>query len=78
MPQSTGFLCGKEELVQGAIAHGYIGPRPLGHGMKVDRQEIVGLVVAMEDWLAQEHEERLIGYGTKSRSLSEHWQARPE
>ena len=33
--------------------------------MKVDRQEIVGLVVAVEDWLAQDHEERLIGYGTK-------------
>jgi len=64
-PQSTGFLCGKEELVQAAISHGYIGPRPLGRGMKVDRQEIVGLVVAVEDWIAQDHEERLIGYGTK-------------
>lgn len=64
-PQSTGFLCGKEELVRAAISHGYIGPRPLGRGMKVDRQEIVGLVVAVEDWLAQDHEERLIGYGTK-------------
>ncbi len=64
-PHSTGFLCGKKAMVQAAAAHGFIGPRPLGRGMKLDRQEIVGLVVAVEDWVAMDHEERLIRYGAK-------------
>ena len=64
-PQSAGFLCGRKELVKAAVAHGFIGPRPLGRGMKIDRQEIVGLVVAVEDWVNMDHEERLVGYGAK-------------
>ena len=64
-PHSTGFLCGRKELVQAASAHGFIGPRPLGRGMKIDRQEIVGLVIALEDWLSMDHEERLVSYGSR-------------
>ena len=41
-PQSTGFLCGKKELVQAAAAHGFIGPRPLGRAMKIDRRRSSG------------------------------------
>ncbi len=33
--------------------------------MKIDRQEIVGLVVAVEDWLNTDHEERLVSYGAR-------------
>ena len=64
-PHSTGFLCGKKDLVKAAVAHGFIGPTPLGRGMKIDRQEIVGLVVALEEWFRTDHEERMVGYGAK-------------
>ena len=33
--------------------------------MKMDRQEIAGLVVAVEDWINTDHEERLVGYGAR-------------
>ena len=68
-PQSTGFLCGKKEMVRAAVSHGFIGPTPLGRGMKVDRQEIVGLVVAVENWLTTDHEERLVGYGARFSAI---------
>ena len=64
-PHSTGFACGRKDLIDAVAAHGFIGPRPLGRGMKMDRQEIVGLVVAIENWLSIDHEERLVGYGAK-------------
>jgi L-seryl-tRNA(Ser) seleniumtransferase len=64
-PHSTGFACGKEGLMDAVTAHGFIGPRPLGRGMKVDRQEIIGLVAAVEDWFTMDHEERLVEYGAK-------------
>lgn len=70
-PHSTGLVCGNADLVYAASQHGFIGPRPLGRGMKMDRQEIVGLVVAIENWLTSDHEKRLVDYGTKF-SIIEH------
>ena len=64
-PHSTGFACGKKDLIEAVTAHGFIGPRPLGRGMKMDRQEIVGLAVAVEAWVNTDHEQRLVDYGAK-------------
>ena len=64
-PHSTGFLCGTKDLVDAAVAHGFIGPRPVGRGMKIDRQEIVGLTVALKEWLSMDHESRLVEYGAR-------------
>ena len=61
----VGVLVRKGLRVQAAAAHGFIGPRPLGRGMKMDRQEIAGLVVAVEDWINTDHEERLVSYGAR-------------
>lgn len=57
-PHSTGFVCGRKDLIEAVTAHGFIGPRPIGRGMKVDRQEIVGLVVALDSWFSTDHEKR--------------------
>ena len=64
-PHSTGFACGRKDLIEAVTAHGFIGPRPLGRGMKMDRQEIVGLTVAVEAWVKADHEQRLVDYGAK-------------
>jgi len=58
-PHSTGFACGRQELIEEVTAHGFIGPRPIGRGMKVDRQEIIGLVTAIDIWFSTDHEKRL-------------------
>ena len=57
-PHSTGFVCGRKDLIEEVTAHGFIAPRPLGRGMKVDRQEIVGLLTAIENWFSTDHEQR--------------------
>ena len=62
-PHSAGYVCGKADLIEAVAAHGFIGPQPFGRAMKMDRQEIVGLVAAIDGWLTMDHEERLIGYG---------------
>lgn len=64
-PHSTGILCGKRDLVEAAAAQGFIGfetvtgPRPLGRAFKVDRQEVVAVVVALRHWFSMNHEDRL-------------------
>ncbi|RMF87915.1 MAG: aminotransferase class V-fold PLP-dependent enzyme [Nitrospinota bacterium] len=67
-PHSTGIVTGKRELVQAAVAQGFIGfelanqqglPTPFGRPLKVDRQEVIGVVAALRLWFSIDHEERL-------------------
>lgn len=65
-PHSTGFLCGKKELVEAAVGHGFIAPgKPFGRAMKMDRQEIIGLATALSEWYSADHEERILIAGGK-------------
>jgi D-glucosaminate-6-phosphate ammonia-lyase len=69
-PQSTGLILGREDLVELAAANGFIGfetsaSLTLGRGMKVDRQEIFGCVVALREWLSIDHEQRLTRYSER-------------
>lgn len=64
---SSGILCGKKELVEAASMQGFIGYETVSEGkafgrpMKLDRQEIVAVVAALQDWMAMDHDRRLAG-----------------
>ncbi|MDA0746966.1 MAG: aminotransferase class V-fold PLP-dependent enzyme [bacterium] len=67
-PNSTGILCGKKELVEAAYAQSFIGfetsdLETVGRPLKLDRQEVVAVVVALQEWLEMDHEAR----------IAEHW-----
>ena len=73
-PHSTGFVCGDAGRVRAAAANGFIafetdGGRAFSRPMKVDRQEVVGVVTALEAWFSMDHEERLIGIESKATAL---------
>ena len=55
-PQSTGILMGKKEII--AAARLSAPPRgfTIGRGMKVNKEEILGLYVALERYLSQDHD----------------------
>lgn len=62
-PNSVGFLCGRKEFVEAAALHGFTSfeleqNRAFGRGYKVDRQEVVALVVVLREWFALDHQER--------------------
>jgi L-seryl-tRNA(Ser) seleniumtransferase len=63
-PNSTGILCGRRDLVQAARHNGFLSYETLdnhsvGRGYKLDRQEIVAVTAALQEWLTLDHEERL-------------------
>ena len=81
-PHSSGFLCGKKELVEAAADHGFMafqhkGGKAFGRPMKVDRQEIIGVVTALEQWLTMNHEDRLLGYEEKIETLQRELRGAP-
>ena len=55
-PQSAGILMGKKEIIAAARLH--MPPRgaTIGRGMKVNKEEILGLYVALEKYIHLDHE----------------------
>ena len=45
------------------------GHLPIGRGLKLDRQEIIGTYVAVKEWLNMNHEDRLYGYDARAQKL---------
>lgn len=85
-PQSTGIACGKKQLVASVRAQGFIGFEvawhvpderawrghlPIGRPMKVDRQEIVGVVAALKRWFSMNHEDRFLAYKRKFDAIQQ-------
>ncbi len=53
-PQSTGILAGRQDLIEAARLH-HAPNGNIGRGMKVGKEEIVGLVVALERFVSLDH-----------------------
>jgi L-seryl-tRNA(Ser) seleniumtransferase len=54
-PQSTGVLCGKKHLIEAALANASPN-NAIGRGAKVCKEEIIGLLTALELYLKRDHE----------------------
>jgi L-seryl-tRNA(Ser) seleniumtransferase len=75
-PNSTGVLCGRKDLIETAALHSFIGfeaspHRAFGRPMKLDRQEIVAVVVALREWMTMDHQTRFEGYARRVGKLQE-------
>jgi D-glucosaminate-6-phosphate ammonia-lyase len=73
-PHSTGLLCGRSELVDSAARQGFIGfergdYRTLGRPFKLDRGEIIAVVVALREWVGMDHGARIARVGERVDAL---------
>lgn len=57
-PQSAGLLLGREDLVRAARLHAPPRGDTLGRGMKVNKEEVLAMMVAVERYLELDHEEQ--------------------
>jgi len=55
-PQSTGILMGKKDLIAAARLSAPPRAGTLGRGMKVNKEEILGLYMALEDYMSRDHD----------------------
>ncbi len=55
-PQSAGLLMGKKHIIEGARVH--MPPRGfnIGRGMKINKEEVLGMYVALEHYLNYDHD----------------------
>ena len=54
-PQSTGILMGKRELIAAARLNGPPGGGNIGRGMKVNKEEIIAMYVALDSYVKRDH-----------------------
>ncbi len=64
-PQSTGILCGRRDLIDAASLNGSPNSDGIGRSAKVCKEEIVGLVAALELFVDTDHEAVMAGWRAK-------------
>ena len=76
-PNNAGFVCGDKDHVAAAAAHNFMseahdqGFMPWGRGHKLDRIAIVATVAALEAWLKDDHEDRVLEYRRRASVIEE-------
>ncbi|MCH8206830.1 MAG: aminotransferase class V-fold PLP-dependent enzyme [Chloroflexi bacterium] len=75
-PHSTGLVCGKKDLVDAIVDHGFIGfqtggGRAIGRPMKVDRDGVIAVVTAVRNWFTMNHEDRLMAIEGKLSTIQQ-------
>ena len=67
-PQSTGVLCGKQHLIAAALANA--SPNfAIGRAAKVCKEEIIGLLTALELYLRRDHEADMDNWRTQAQLI---------
>lgn len=54
-PQSCGLLLGRKDLIAAARLNGSPNSDSIGRGMKVNKEELLGMMVAVEQFLKRDH-----------------------
>jgi len=54
-PQSAGLLLGRRDLIAAARLNGSPNGNAIGRGMKVNKEEMIGMLVAVESYVARDH-----------------------
>ena len=55
-PQSAGLLLGRKDLIQAARMNASPNGSAIGRGMKVNKEEMLGMLVALQVYLEQDHD----------------------
>jgi L-seryl-tRNA(Ser) seleniumtransferase len=70
-PQSAGLLLGRKDLIAAARLHTPPRGSTIGRGMKVNKEEILGMLVALELYLSKDHEAEWKLWDTQTRHISD-------
>jgi L-seryl-tRNA(Ser) seleniumtransferase len=70
-PQSAGLLLGRKEYIRAARLHAPPRGNTIGRGMKVNKEEVLGMMVALERYLAKDHVAQWRYWESQIESISE-------
>jgi L-seryl-tRNA(Ser) seleniumtransferase len=68
-PQSTGLLLGRRDLIEAARLNATPFDN-IGRGMKVGKEEVIGLIVALERYVKQDHGAEMEKWNDRARRIA--------
>jgi D-glucosaminate-6-phosphate ammonia-lyase len=68
-PQSAGLMLGRKDLIAAARANASPNGSALGRGMKVNKEEIVGMLVAIETYLNKDHDKETRDFEQRAETI---------
>jgi L-seryl-tRNA(Ser) seleniumtransferase len=71
-PQNTGLLLGRKDLIEAAKANAMPNSNTVGRGMKVAKEEIVGMVAAVDWFLSQTDEGMTAEFTARANRIADH------
>jgi L-seryl-tRNA(Ser) seleniumtransferase len=71
-PQCTGLLLGRKDLIEFALKNNSPYSNTIGRGMKVGKEEIIGLVAAVDWLLSQDEEAMQAGFQKRAERIADH------
>ena len=69
-PQNAGLLLGRKDLIQAALANDNPKSETVGRGMKVAKEQIVGMVAAVDWFLSQSDEQMQAEFQRRADAIS--------
>jgi L-seryl-tRNA(Ser) seleniumtransferase len=76
-PQNAGLLLGRRELIAAARLNTGPNSDTLGRGLKVSKEDMVGMMVALEQYLQRDHEADWQEWERRARLIEERLEAIP-
>jgi L-seryl-tRNA(Ser) seleniumtransferase len=70
-PQCTGLLLGRKDLIEFALKNNSPYSNTVGRGMKVGKEEIIGLVAAVDWLLSQDEEAMQAGFQKRAERIAD-------
>lgn len=68
-PQSSGLLLGRQDLIAAARANHSPASSTIGRGMKVNKEEMLGMLVALESFLERDHAQEWQGWERSAKLI---------
>lgn len=71
-PQSTGLLLGRKDFIEAAKLHAPPNGNTVGRGMKVNKEEMLAILVALEVYLSRDHKKDWELWEYQIKMISDH------
>jgi len=68
-PQSSGLLLGRKDLIAAARLNGPPNSDTIGRGMKVNKEEVLGLLVAVDLYVKKNHEQERREFDARAEAI---------
>jgi L-seryl-tRNA(Ser) seleniumtransferase len=68
-PQSAGLLLGRKDLIAAARLNGPPNSNSIGRGLKVNKEEMLGMLAAIEVYLKKDHERERVEFDKRAEMI---------